>query len=476
MKKSVYMKYVAKKEMGDGMDKLKHMIQMQKQFFSTGQTKKIDFREQNLKILKSMVIENEKELMAALKKDLNKSEFEAYTTEIGFVLSELTFTLKNIRKWCKPKRTKSSLTHFGSKGYIYKEPYGVSLIIGPWNYPINLTLAPLIGAIAAGNCAILKPSELTPVTSNLLNQLICKYFPPEYITVIEGDATTSQALLNEDVDYIFFTGSIQVGKMVMEAAAKHLTPVTLELGGKSPCIVHADAKLSFAAKRIVWGKLLNAGQTCVAPDYLLVHHSIKDSLIQEIKKAIIELYSENVLSNPNYTKIINEKHFKRLCNMLETSKGKTISGGSFDPLSWKIEPSLIDDITWNDSTMEEEIFGPILPIMTYEDLNQMLKSVANRPKPLALYIFTENKSVSEKIIDEISFGSCCVNDTVFQIATPHLPFGGVGASGTGAYHGKRSFDEFSHEKSVLKQTTLFDIPLRYPNGKNGLKLIKKIMK
>lgn len=458
------------------MENLNHMIQRQKQFFLTGKTKSIDFRIDNLKTLKSLVEENEQELLNALKQDLSKSEFEAYTTEIGFVLSEISFTLKNLRKWSKPKRVKSALTHFGSKGFVYKEPYGVALIIGPWNYPINLILSPLIGAIAAGNCAILKPSELTPATSNLLNQLISTYFPKEYIVVIEGDAKTSQALLNENVDYIFFTGSIQVGKMVMEAAAKHLTPVTLELGGKSPCIIHEDAKISFAAKRIVWGKLLNAGQTCVAPDYLLVHHSIKDLLIDEMKKAIVELYGENVLSNQNYTKIINEKHFNRLCNMMKATRGMTISGGSQDPLSQKIEPLLLDEITWNDATMEDEIFGPILPIITYNNINQIIKEISSRPKPLALYVFTENKLVSNKIIDEISFGSCCVNDTVFQIATPHLPFGGVGASGTGAYHGQKSFDTFSHEKSVLKQTTLFDIPLRYPNTKNGLKLIKKIMK
>ncbi|MGE8205094.1 aldehyde dehydrogenase [Heyndrickxia sp. NPDC080065] len=458
------------------MEHISNLIKKQKQFFATGRTKSVDFRIHNLEILKSIITDNEQSLMEALKKDLNKSEFEAYTTEIGFVLSEISFTLKNIRRWCKPKRVKTALTHFGSKSYVYKEPYGVALIISPWNYPINLALAPLIGAIAAGNCAILKPSELTPATSKLLHELISEYFPSEYIAVIEGDAETSKMLLNEDVDYIFFTGSIQVGKIVMEAAAKHLTPVTLELGGKSPCIVHQDAKIPLAAKRIVWGKLLNAGQTCVAPDYLLVHESIKESLIKEIKLAMIDLYGKNVITNSNYTKIINEKHFKRLNKMMDSTKGVVRLGGACDISTQKIELTLVDEITWNDSTMEEEIFGPILPIITYKELDQLIKEVSSRPKPLALYLFTENNKVSSKIIEEISFGSCCVNDTVYQIANPYLPFGGVGPSGTGAYHGKKSFDEFSHEKSVLKQTTLFDIPLRYPNGKNGLKLIKKIMK
>ncbi|GIN38016.1 aldehyde dehydrogenase [Heyndrickxia oleronia] len=458
------------------MNPIHSIIQMQKQFHKDGQTKNIDFRIQQLRKLKSMIIENEKEIMEALKTDLNKSEFESYTTEIGFVLSEITFTLKNIRKWTKPTRVKSSFTHIGSKGYVYKEPYGVALIIAPWNYPINLALAPLIGAIAAGNCAILKPSELTPATSSLINKLISKYFPQEYIAVIEGDAHTSQLLLNEDVDYIFFTGSIHVGKKVMEAAAKHLTPVTLELGGKSPCIVHHDAKLPLAAKRIVWGKLLNAGQTCVAPDYLLIHESIKDLFIEEMKKAMTELYGNEILDNPNYTKIVNNNHFNRLTQMVNRSKGRIRTGGKWEEDSLKIEPTLIESIHWNDPTMEEEIFGPVLPIITYHDIDEMIQQVSERPKPLALYLFTENNRISKKIIEEISFGSSCINDTVYQIATPHLPFGGVGASGTGAYHGKKSFDEFSHEKSVLKQTTRFDIPLRYPNVKKGLELVRKIMK
>lgn len=460
----------------DEMEMIKNLIHSQKQFFSSGQTKGLDFRIKNLKTLKSMIIENENALMEALNKDLNKSEFEAYTTEIGFVLSEISFTLKNIKKWCKPKRTKSTLTHFGSKGYVYKEPYGIALIISPWNYPINLALAPMIGAIAAGNCAILKPSELTPNTSGLLKILINKYFPTEYIEVIEGDSQISQALLNEDVDYIFFTGSTHVGKLVMEAAAKHLTPVTLELGGKSPTIVHSDAKLTLAAKRIVWGKLLNAGQTCVAPDYLFVHESIKYSFIEEVKKAISDLYGLNILNNSNYTKIINKHHFRRLTKMIAETGGQIQLGGNWEEDQQKIEPTIIENVTWNDSTMAEEIFGPIIPLITYQNIEEIIKHLSSSPKPLALYLFTESNQVSNRLIEELSFGSCCINDTVYQIANPHLPFGGVGASGTGSYHGKKSFDEFSHEKSVLKQTTLFDIPLRYPNNKNGLGLIKKIMK
>lgn len=414
--------------------------------------------------------------MHALKTDLQKSEFEAYTTEIGFVLEEIRFTLKHLKKWSKPKRVKTPITHFGAKSYVVKEPYGVAFIIAPWNYPFQLAIAPLIGAIAAGNCAVIKPSELTPTTSSLLNELIRSTFPPDYITVIEGDATTSQALLENEFDYIFFTGSVHVGKIIMKAAAKHLTPVTLELGGKSPCIVHHDANVTLAAKRIVWGKLLNAGQTCVAPDYLLVHEQIKEALIAAIVTVIHDFYGKDVLTASHYPKIINLHHLQRLQNMLTASTGTVIFGGNVDQATNRIEPTLITNVEWNDAAMEEEIFGPILPIITYSNIEDIIAEIKKRSKPLALYMFTEDRWLSKKIMYDLSFGSGCINDTVFQIANPHLPFGGVGTSGTGSYHGKKSFEEFSHEKSVLKQTTFFDIPLRYPNVKNGLKMVRWFMK
>ena len=423
-----------------------------------------------------MISTNENKIMNALKTDLQKSEFEAYTTEIGFVLEEIRFTIKHLRKWSKPKKVRTPITHFGAKSYVMKEPYGVALIIAPWNYPFQLAIAPLIGAIAAGNCAVIKPSELTPTTSSLLNQMISNTFPPEYMTVIEGDAATSQALLENEFDYIFFTGSVHVGKIIMKAAAKHLTPVTLELGGKSPCIVHHDANVTLAAKRIVWGKLLNAGQTCVAPDYLLVHEQIKEALIAAIITVIHDFYGEDTFIASHYPKIINLHHLQRLQNMLTASTGNVIFGGKIDQEAQRIEPTLITNVEWNDAAMEEEIFGPILPIITYSNIEDIIAKIKKRSKPLALYMFTEDRSLSKKIMHELSFGSGCINDTVFQIANPYLPFGGVGTSGTGSYHGKKSFEEFSHEKSVLKQTTFFDIPLRYPNVKNGLKMVRWFMK
>lgn len=452
------------------------IIQQQKAFFSSNESKALSFRIKALQKLQTMISTNENKIMNALKKDLQKSEFEAYTTEIGFVLEEIRFTLKHLKKWSKPKRVRTPITHFGAKSYVMKEPYGVALIIAPWNYPFQLAIAPLIGAIAAGNCAIIKPSELTPTTSSLLNQMISSIFPPEYITVIEGDAATSQALLENEFDYIFFTGSVHVGKIIMKAAAKHLTPVTLELGGKSPCIVHHDANVTLAAKRIVWGKLLNAGQTCVAPDYLLVHKKIKEEVIAAIITFIHDFYGDDTFTASHYPKIINLHHLQRLQNMLTASAGTVIFGGKIDQEAQRIEPTLMTNVEWNDAAMEEEIFGPILPIITYSNIEDIIAEIKKRSKPLALYMFTEDRSISKKIMHDLSFGSGCINDTVFQIANPYLPFGGVGTSGTGSYHGKKSFEEFSHEKSMLRQTTFFDIPLRYPNVKNGLKMVRWFMK
>ncbi|HYK74277.1 MAG TPA: aldehyde dehydrogenase, partial [Pseudoneobacillus sp.] len=434
----------------------------------------ISFRLETLQLLRNLIKENEQKFMNALKKDLNKSEFDSYLTEIGIVLEELRFTIKNLKNWAKPRRVKSTLTGIGSKSYIYPEPYGVALIIAPWNYPFQLAVAPLIGAIAAGNCAILKPSELTPNTSALLAEIISTNFPEEYITVVEGGVETSTALLNEKSDYIFFTGSVPVGKIIMEAASKHLTPVTLELGGKSPSIVHDDANLKLAAKRIAWGKFMNAGQTCVAPDYLFVHSRVKEEFLRLFKESVYELYGENVLQHGNFTKIVSEKHFYRLISFL--NNGKKVFGGNYDLSQQIIEPTVLQNISWTDEVMEDEIFGPILPILEYDDLSSVINQINNKPKPLALYLFSENNHVQEKIINSISFGGGCINDTVFHLSSPYLPFGGVGESGIGAYHGKGSFDVFSHEKSILKQTTVFDLPFRYPNTKDALKKIKWFVK
>ena len=450
------------------------LITKQKSFFRTETTKDVAYRLEALQKLRIAIKNNEKKLMDALKADLNKSEFDSYSTEIGIVLEELRFTIKHLRSWVKPKRVKTPITHIGSSSFIFSEPYGVTLIIAPWNYPFQLAIAPLIGAIAAGNCAVIKPSELTSKTSEVLGKLISDLFPEDYISVVQGGVETSQALLNEKFDYIFFTGSVPVGKVIMEAAAKNLTPITLELGGKSPCIVHEDANIKLAAKRIAWGKFTNAGQTCIAPDYLYLHKKIKDQFLQQFKEATIELYGEKPLNNVHFTRIVSDKHFKRLCSFLDN--GELFMGGESNQENLMIEPTVLTNITWDDQIMQDEIFGPILPVLEYDVLSEVLEGIHRHPKPLALYFFTENNNVQQEVVNSVSFGGGCINDTVYHFVSPYLPFGGVGNSGIGAYHGKGNFDTFSHQKSVLKQTTLFDIPFRYPNMKNGLNKIKLFLK
>jgi len=456
------------------LENYSELVKKQRDYFLEGKTKSLTNRIQALEILREIIKTNEQSLMNALKADLNKSPFESYMSEIGMLLGEISFTLKHLKKWSKPRKVKSTLAQFGSKSIIYPEPYGVTLIISPWNYPFQLAFAPLIGAIAAGNCSILKPSELTPVTSKLLGELISHSFPKDYITVIQGGADTSKALLMEKFDYIFFTGSVAVGKVIMEAAAKTLTPVTLELGGKSPCIVHKDANLPLAAKRIAWGKYMNAGQTCVAPDYLYLHSKIKEEFMHYLVQAIKDLYTDDVLSRGQFTRIISKRHYERLTRFLSASKIQY--GGKHDSSSLIIEPTVLNNVTWDDLVMKEEIFGPILPVLHYEDTIEMIHSITERPKPLALYVFSENKEFQSRVLENISFGGGCINDTIFHLSSPYLPFGGVGESGVGAYHGKGSFNTFTHEKSILKQTTRYDLPVRYPNRKNALKILKGFLK
>ncbi len=450
------------------------LIETQRSFFQSGQTRDLTFRLNALKTLRNSIQIYEREIMKALKEDLNKSEFDAYSTEIGVVLEDLRFTIRRLSAWAKPKKVKTPLTHIGSKSYIYSEPYGVTLIIAPWNYPFQLAISPLIGAIAAGNCIILKPSERTPKTSELMEQILTDIFSEDYVTVVQGGPEESTALLKEKVDYIFFTGSVPVGKIVMKAASAHLTPVTLELGGKSPCIVHKDAHLKQAAKRVAWGKFMNAGQTCIAPDYLYVHKSIQEPFLEYLKNAIHDLYGMEPIKNSDFTRIVNTKHFDRLARLLES--GERFSGGQTDPDTLMIEPTILTDVSWEDPIMNEEIFGPLLPVFVYHDLTDVFQAIEKAPNPLSLYLFSEDSSVQNEILDRVSFGGGCVNDTVYHFASPYLPFGGVGTSGVGAYHGKASFDTFSHKKSVLKQTTRFDLPYRYPNAKNGLKNIKRFLK
>lgn len=444
----------------------------QRKYYLTGATRDTAFRAEQLKRLREALISREQDILEALAADLNKSEQESFVTEIGMVYKELSFAIKHLHKWVRPKRVKTAITHTGSRGIIHPEPYGTVLIIAPWNYPWQLSVAPLIGAMSAGNTVILKPSELTPNVAGVLASMIRETFAEEYISVVEGGPEISTQLLAQPVDYIFFTGSTQVGKIVMEAAAKQLIPVTLELGGKSPCIVHEDAPLSLTAKRIIFGKFTNAGQTCIAPDYLYVHRSVKDRLVQHMIEAITEFYGSEPLKSSEYGRIVSGKHFNRLTALLDD--GKVLYGGTSDADGLKIAPTLLE-ADWEMPVMSEEIFGPILPILVYDRLDEVIAAVQARPKPLALYLFTESRSVQELVLSRISFGGGCVNDTLMHLATPYLPFGGVGESGMGAYHGDHSFHTFSHMKSVLRQTNRFDFSFRYP-GKNGLKLLRWLMK
>ncbi|MEI5907771.1 aldehyde dehydrogenase [Bacillus spongiae] len=449
------------------------LFQLQQSYFATGKTRPLIEREMTLKKLQTLIDEHENDILLALKKDLNKSETEAYMTEIAIIKDEIKHLLKNFKKWAKPKKVKTALTHFGTKGVQVPEPYGTTLVIAPWNYPFQLAVSPMLGAIAAGNTVILKPSELTPNLSAVLVKIVNPHFDSGFLHVVEGGVEETQQLLEQKFDYIFFTGSVPVGKIVMEAASKHLTPVTLELGGKSPCIVHHDVDLSLAAKRVAFGKLTNVGQTCIAPDYLYVHKSIKDDFILELQKAIHRFYGVNPIQNETYGKIVNERHFNRVKSYLKD--GKILFGGNVDQTLHKIEPTLISPDRLDSPVMQEEIFGPVLPILEYESIDEVIDFVNGRPKPLALYLFTKDAELQKRITTTISYGGGCINDTLMHIATPYLPFGGVGESGMGNYHGKNSFSTFSHYKSVLKQTNLFDFSFRYPNAKNGLKIIKKLM-
>lgn len=450
------------------------IVNKQKEYFYKGHTRSVETRKNNLKKLYDGIQRFEDEIFQALKLDLNKSVHESFTTEIGYVLKEISFQMKHISSWSKPKRVRTALTHFGSKGKVVPEPYGVTLIIAPWNYPFQLAIAPLVGALAAGNTVVLKPSELTPNVSKVLTRMLEELFPEELVSVVEGGVEESTALLKEPFDYIFFTGSVGVGKVVMEAAAKKLTPLTLELGGKSPCIVHKDAKLDVTARRIVWGKFLNAGQTCVAPDYMYVHSSVKEQLIEALRHEIAEQYGKDALQNDNYVRIVSERHFERLCTFLQD--GKPVIGGNYTKETLHIEPTVLTNVTWQSAVMEDEIFGPILPIIEYDKIEEVIETIQHHPKPLALYVFSEDRKVQEKVTSNISYGGGCINDVVYHLATPYLPFGGVGSSGLGSYHGEQSFRTFSHYKSILSQSTAFDMKIRYSSTKSALKFIRKLLK
>ncbi|WP_310559643.1 aldehyde dehydrogenase [Flavobacterium sp.] len=433
----------------------------------------ITFRKEVLTKLLNEVILNESEIIDALYFDFKKPAFEAVITETSYVISELKATIKNLKSWSKPKRVFPSLLNFPSTDYIYKEPYGKVLIISPWNYPFQLALCPLISAFAAGNQVVLKPSELTPKTSEVIAKIIAKVFHKTEVSVIEGGVEVSQKLLSERWDYIFFTGSVAVGKIVAKAAAINLTPTTLELGGKSPCIIDETANLKLAAKRIVWGKFINAGQTCIAPDYILIQKNMKSHFVDYLKEEITKAYGENPADSPDFARIVNSKNCERLISLIDPKK--VIFGGQTDLENCYIAPTLIEETSLETELMKDEIFGPILPVLTYEKETDIEAVISRYEKPLAFYIFTENKVFSKNMIQKYSFGGGCVNDTIIHILNNRLPFGGVGHSGIGAYHGILSFDTFSHKKSIVKKSNLLDLPIRYAPYKNKLATIKKLL-
>lgn len=456
-------------------EEIKQIVTKQRRFFHTGATLPVENRLKSLQNLKTCILKYEDEIHKALKTDLGKSPFESYMCETGLVLSELTYMLRHVRRFAREKRVPTPLAQFHSRSFKKPSPYGVTLIMSPWNYPFMLTIEPLIDAIAAGNTAVLKPSAYSPATTHIICTIIKECFSPEYVAVVTGGRAENTCLLEEHFDYIFFTGSPSVGKEVMRHASEHLTPVTLELGGKSPCIVEKTANLKLAARRIVFGKYLNCGQTCVAPDYIYCEKEIKDALIQELKREITRQFSASPLENQAYGKIINEKHFHRIAGLIDSKK--VAYGGHCSEETLQIEPTILDSVTWNDAVMKEEIFGPVLPIITYDSIDDAIQKINDMPHPLALYLFTSNRALAEKVTSSCGFGGGCINDVVIHLATSEMGFGGFGESGMGSYHGKDGFDTFSHWKSIVDKKTWLDLPIRYqPYTKTYERLLKLFLK
>ncbi|HDK8112037.1 TPA: aldehyde dehydrogenase [Staphylococcus aureus] len=447
-----------------------------KAFFNTQQTKDISFRKEQLKKLSKAIKSYESDILEALYTDLGKNKVEAYATEIGITLKSIKNARKELKNWTKTKNVDTPLYSFPTKSYIKKEPYGTVLIIAPFNYPFQLVFEPLIGAIAAGNTAIIKPSELTPNVARVIKRLINETFDANYIEVIEGGIEETQTLIHLPFDYVFFTGSENVGKIVYQAASENLVPVTLEMGGKSPVIVDETANIKVASERICFGKFTNAGQTCVAPDYILVHESVKDDLITALSKTLREFYGQNIQQSPDYGRIVNLKHYHRLTSLLNSAQMNIVFGGHSDEDERYIEPTLLDHVTNDSAIMQEEIFGPILPILTYQSLDEAIAFIHQRPKPLSLYLFSEDENATQRVINELSFGGGAINDTLMHLANPKLPFGGVGASGMGRYHGKYSFDTFTHEKSYIFKSTRLESGVHLPPYKGKFKYIKAFFK
>ncbi len=455
------------------MKDIKEILKKQKEFYDTGKTLDAAFRISQLRKLKEELTRREADLFVALKADFSKSEFESYTSEIALIKSGITQFERNLKKWSKDKSVSGTLATFHAKSKIRREPFGQVLIMSPWNYPVQLTLGPLIGALAAGNTAVLKPSRYVPNTVKVMKEIIESIYEENYVALFEGGREVNEALLGEQYDFIFFTGGTTVGKIVMRAAAERLTPVVLELGGKSPAIVDATADVKMAAKSICWGKFTNAGQTCIAPDYVVAHSSIKNELIEEMKRAINEFYGKNPKESPDYARIITDKHFNKVSSFID--EGKVVFGGEYSAEGRYIAPTILGDINWEDAIMQEEIFGPLLPVISYDDKNEMIKKIKGIDTPLAFYVFSSDKNLIDEYLRKIPSGDAVVNDTLLHFANHHLPFGGKGSSGIGAYHGRQSFETFSHKKSVVYRNRLLDNPLRYPPYKNKLKIIKKIL-
>lgn len=454
---------------------IKDLVTRQRSYFQSGATLPVSARLAALRRLYNAISSHEKEIRRALQKDLGKSGFESYMCETGMVLEEISYMLKHTRKFAREQRVHTPLAQFCSRSYKKPSPYGVTLIMSPWNYPFMLTLSPLADALAAGNTAVVKPSAYSPYTSEVLLSTLTECFDPKYVAVVTGGRAENTCLLREHFDYIFFTGSQAVGKEVMRSAAEHLTPVTLELGGKSPCIVDQTADIRLAARRIVFGKYLNCGQTCVAPDYVYCHRSVKDQLIKEVQKQIRRQYGKQPLHSSDYGKIINEKHFDRILGLIDEKK--VVHGGGSDRSTLRIEPTVMDNVTFSDAVMQEEIFGPVMPILVFDSLDEVIRRTNSMPHPLALYIFTSDKKAARKVTARCGFGGGCINDTIIHLATSEMGFGGFGESGMGAYHGKTGFDTFTHYKSIVDKKTWIDLPMRYqPYRKGAEKLVRFFLK
>nr|WP_106783879.1 aldehyde dehydrogenase [Lysinibacillus timonensis] len=455
---------------------VEQMIEQQRSFFYTGATRNIEYRKEQLNKLKKSIKKYDRDILNALNRDLGKSEFEGYTNEVGIVLDSIRYMLKNMDDWNQPEEVKTPISLQPAKSFIVREPYGVALIIGPFNYPFQLVMEPLLGAIIGGNTAIVKPSESAIHTGIIVKKIIEETFDPQYIRVVEGEKDEVTALIHASFDYIFFTGSIAVGKIVMRAASERLTPITLELGGKSPTIVDHTANLEIAAKRIVWGKFNNNGQTCVAPDYILVQRSVYSEFVERLKGTIKEFFGQDPQKSEDYGRIINKKQLERLVHLLELEKEQITYGGNYDLEDRYIEPTVLENISWSSPIMEDEIFGPILPILVYDDLRSAIHQIRKLPKPLAAYFFSEHEKAIQYFLEHLPFGGGCINDTVTHVGNIYLPFGGVGPSGVNAYHGKASFDNFTHPKSIMKRSTKLTNDILYPPYKQKVKLIRMILK